>query len=135
MLTKLKGSGKCGCHAHKRLYEETILVFCGLSEMTRTDRIRYMNTLAEAALLKYGVYEALGVAIDGDDETTGYDLLRVRGRPVATPDLRGLPKRCSGQQAKPPLPIRLEKPDPIPHRRAVGSLSSLGRQPASEAIP
>ena len=120
MLTKLKGSGKCGCHAHKRLYEETIFVFCGFSEMTRTDRIRNMNTLVEAALLKYGVYEALGVAIDGDDETTGYDLLWVRGRPVATPDLERIAEAVFGPTSETSIanPFGEARPDTPPQSRS-----------------
>jgi hypothetical protein len=88
MLTGLKGSGQCGCVAHKRLYEKTVFVFCGFSKMSRPDRIRNMNTLVEAALLKYGVSEALGVVIDADADATGYDLRWVRGTPVVTPDLQ-----------------------------------------------
>jgi len=59
MLTGLKDTGKCGCVAHKRLYENTVFVFCGFSRMSRVDRIRSMNTLVEAALLKHDVSEAL----------------------------------------------------------------------------
>jgi hypothetical protein len=87
MLAGLKGSGKCDCHAPKRLYGEIVFVFCGFSKMSRTERIRNMNTLVEAALLKYRVNEALGIAIDADDEAMGYDLRWMRGRPVSTPDL------------------------------------------------
>jgi hypothetical protein len=96
MLTGLKGSGKCGCHAHKRLYEETVFVFCVFSKMSRTERIRNMNKLVEAALLKYGVSEALGIAIDADDEAMGYDLRWVRGKPVATPDLERIAEAVFG---------------------------------------
>jgi hypothetical protein len=96
MLTGLKGTGKCGCVAHKRLYEKTVFVFCGFSTMSRTERIRNMNTLMEAALLKYGVSEALGIAIDADDEATGYDLRWVRGTPVATPDLARIAEAVFG---------------------------------------
>jgi hypothetical protein len=96
MLTGLKGTGKCGCVAHKRLYEKTVFVFCGFSTMSRTERIRNMNTLMEAALLKYGVSEALGIAIDADDEATGYDLRWVRGTPVATPDLARIAETVFG---------------------------------------
>jgi hypothetical protein len=92
MLTGLKGTGKCGCFAHKRLYEELILVFCGFSGMSRTDRIRHMNRLVEAALLKYRAGEALGIAFDADSEIEGYDLRWVRGTPTATPDLERLAK-------------------------------------------
>src|SRR5262249_49347587 len=38
MLTGLKGSGRCGCHAHKRLYEEAVFVFCGFSKMSSIER-------------------------------------------------------------------------------------------------
>ena len=96
MLTGLKGTGKCGCVAHKRLYKKTVFVFCGFSAMSRTERIRNMNTLMEAALLKYGVSEALGIAIDADDEATGYDLRWVRGTPVATPDLARIAEAIFG---------------------------------------
>jgi len=88
MLTGLKGSGKCGCHAHKRLYEETVFVFCGFSQMARTERIRNMDTLVSAAMLKYDVSEGLGIAIDAEGEATGYDLRWVRGKPRVTPDLQ-----------------------------------------------
>lgn len=96
MLTGLKGSGKCGCCAHKRLYEETVFVFCGFSNMSRTERIRNMDTLVTAALLKYGVSEALGIAIDADDDETGYDLRWVRGKPVATPNLERIAEAVFG---------------------------------------
>jgi hypothetical protein len=96
MLIGLKGTGKCGCVAHKRLYEETVFVFCGFSKMSRTERIRNMNTLVEAALLKYSVCEALGTAIDADDEATGYDLRWVRGTPVATLELARIAEAVFG---------------------------------------
>ena len=96
ILTGLKGTGKCGCHAHKRLYEEAVFVFCGFSKLSRTERIRNMDTLVAAALLKYGVNEALGIAIDADDEATGYDLRWVRGKPVATPDLERIAEAVFG---------------------------------------
>jgi hypothetical protein len=41
-----------------------------------------MDTLVAAAMLKYAVNEALGIAIDADDEATGYDLRWVRGKPA-----------------------------------------------------
>ena len=97
MLIGLKGTGKCGCVAHKRLYEETVFVFCGFSKMSRTERIRNMNTLVEAALLKYSVSEALGTAIDADDEATGYDLRWVRGTPVATLELARIAEAVFGR--------------------------------------
>ena len=96
MLIGLKGTGKCGCVAHKRLYEETVFVFCGFTKMSRTERIRNMNTLVGAALLKYSVGEALGIAIDADDEATGYDLRWVRGTPVATPELARIAEAVFG---------------------------------------
>ena len=88
MLTGLKGAiGKCGCVAHKRQYEELVFVFCGFSGMSRTDRISNMARLTEAARLKFGVSEALGVAFDADSDTTGLDLQWARGMPSSTPDL------------------------------------------------
>jgi len=96
MLTGLKGTGKCGCVAHKRLYEKMVFVFCGFSGMSRTDRIRHMDTLVEAALLKYGVSEALGIAFDADSATTGFDLRCVRGTPVATPALERIAETVFG---------------------------------------
>ncbi len=87
ILTGLKGTGQCGCVAHKRLYEERVFVFCGFSSMSRTVRIRNMNRLVESAQLKYRVSEALGIAIDANDEKVGYDLRWVRGTPESTPDL------------------------------------------------
>lgn len=95
MLTGLKGTSKCGCVAHKRLYEQTVFVFCGFSEMSRTDRIRSLSTLVEAALLKYGVSEALGVAFDADNDE-GFDLRWVRGTPLATPDLERIAEAVFG---------------------------------------
>ncbi len=96
MLTGLKGTGKCGCVGLKRLYEKMVFVFCGFSGMTRTDRIRHMNTLVEAALLKYGVSEALGIAFDADSDTTGFGLRWVRGMPVATPALTRIAEAVFG---------------------------------------
>lgn len=96
MLTGLKGTGKCGCVAHKRLYEKIVFVFCGFPTMSRTDRIRNMDTLVEAALLKYGVSEALGIAFDADNDTTGFDLRWVRGTPVATSALERIAETVFG---------------------------------------
>jgi hypothetical protein len=87
MLAGLKDTGQCGCFGHKRLYESTVFVFCGFSKMERTERIRSMNTLVEAALLKFDVKEVLGIAIEADDERTGCDLRWVRGTPEVTPHL------------------------------------------------
>jgi hypothetical protein len=56
-----------------------------------------MSTLVEAALLKYSVSEALGIAIDADDEATGYDLRWVRGRPVATLELARIAEAVFGR--------------------------------------
>jgi hypothetical protein len=56
-----------------------------------------MNTLVEAALLKYSVSEALGTAIDADDEATGYDLRWVRGTPVATLELARIAEAVFGR--------------------------------------
>ncbi len=95
MLTGLKGTGKCGCVAHKRLYEEMVFVFCGFSKMSRTDRIRNLGTLVEAALLKYGLSEALGIAFDADNDE-GFDLRWVRGIPRATPDLERIAEAVFG---------------------------------------
>jgi hypothetical protein len=96
MLTGLKDTGKCGCVAHKRLYEDTVFVFCGFSRMSRTARIRSVDPLVRAALLKHDVSEALGVAFDAEDETMGFDLRWVRGKPVATPDLQRIAEAVSG---------------------------------------
>lgn len=96
MLKGLKGTGKCGCVTHKRLYEKLVFVFCGFSGMSRTDRIRHMDRLAEAALLKYGLSEALGIAFDADSNTTGFDLRLVRGTPSATPDLERIANAVFG---------------------------------------
>lgn len=95
MLTGLKGTGKFGCVAHKRLYEETVFVFCGFSKMSRTDRIISLSTLVNAALLKYGVSEALGVAFDADNDE-GFDLRWVRGTPRATSDLQRIAEAVFG---------------------------------------
>jgi len=97
MLAGLKGTGKCGCVAHKRLYERLVFVFCGFSGMSRTDRIRNMNTLVEAALLKHGVSEALGIAFDADYDAIGYDLRWVRGTPLATPALEKIAESVFGR--------------------------------------
>jgi len=97
MLTGLKNTGKCGCIAHKRLYEKLVFVFCGFSGMSRTDRIQNMEPLIEAALLKYGVGEALGVAFDADDDTMGFDLRWVRGSPSATPALERIANVVFGE--------------------------------------
>ena len=56
-----------------------------------------MNRLVEAALLKYSVSEALGIAIDADEEATGYDLRWVRGTPVATSDLARIGEAIFGR--------------------------------------
>jgi hypothetical protein len=97
MLAGLKDTGQCGCFGHKRLYGSTVFVFCGFSKMERTERIRSMNTLVEAALLKIDVKEALGIAIDADDERTGYDLRWVRGTPEATPQFAKVAKAVFGE--------------------------------------
>jgi hypothetical protein len=96
MLTGLKATGKCGCVAHKRLYEKMVFVFCGFSGMSRTDRIRHMDTLVKAALLTYSVSEALGIAFDADSDATGFDLRWVRGTPVATPALKRIAEEVFG---------------------------------------
>jgi len=97
MLTGLKNTGKCGCFAHKRLYEKLVFVFCGFSEMSRTDRIRHMDQLVEAALLKFGVGEALGVSFDADSDITGFDLRWVRGTPSGSPDTRRIAETVFGE--------------------------------------
>lgn len=96
MLTGLKGTGKCGCVAHKRQYEELVFVFCGFSGISRTDRISHMARLIKAALLKFGVSEALGVAFDADSDTTGLDLRWVRGMTASTPDLERIANEVFG---------------------------------------
>jgi len=87
-LASVRGTGQISCFAHRRLYEECVFIFCAFSSMSRTKRIRGLNSLVDAALLKYRVNEALGIGLDADDEKTGYDLHWIRGTPVPTPDLR-----------------------------------------------
>lgn len=97
MLTGLKGSGMCGCHAHKQVEGDVVFVFCGFSGMARMERIRNLHRLVDAALLRYGVNEALGVGIDADDETTGYDLRWVRGRPVVSVEIERIADEVFGR--------------------------------------
>jgi hypothetical protein len=113
MLSGLRGTGKCGCFAHKRLYGKRVFVSCGFSGISRTDRIRHMNRLVQAALLKYCVDEALGIAFDADSESEGYDLRWVRETPAATPDLERLAKAVLEEVSKLPSRTLSEKPDHI----------------------
>ena len=127
MLTGLKGTGKCGCVAHKRLYGKLVFVFCGFSGISRTDRIRYMNRLVEAALLKYRVGEALGIVFDADNESEGYDLRWDLGHPQRRQTLKALQRRFLEEKSKHPLQTLSEKPDhtlllkaALPRRRRRG---------------
>jgi hypothetical protein len=97
----LKGTGQCGCIAHKRLYEKTVFVFCGFSDMVRTERIRNLCRLVDAARVKYGVSEALGVAFDADCEFTGFDVRWVGGPLLATPELQELGEKVFGTDSGP----------------------------------
>ena len=119
MLTGLKGTGKCGCVAHKRLYGKLVFVFCRFSSISRTDRIRYMNRLVEAALLKYRVGEALGIAFDADNESEGYDLRWGLGTPAATPDLESLAEAVFGGEIETSIanPFGEARPYTLPESR------------------
>jgi hypothetical protein len=86
MVKNLRGSGKCGCIAHRRLHEECVFVFACFSQLSRTERIRSLKKLVEAALYRYETGESLGVAYDADDDNSGFDLLLWRGAPLVTAD-------------------------------------------------
>lgn len=86
MVQNLRGSGKCGCKAYRRLYEKCVFVFACFSQMSRTERIRSLKKLIDAALYRYEAMESLGVAYNADDDGSGFDLLLCRGIPVVTAD-------------------------------------------------
>ena len=58
--------------------------------------------------------------IDGDDETTGYDLLWVRGRPAATPDLERIAEAVFGPTSETSIanPFGEARPDTPPQSRS-----------------
>jgi hypothetical protein len=90
MMKNLRGSGKCGCIAHRRLYGECVFVFACFSQLSRTERIRSLKNLVDAALYRYQGNESLGVAYDADDDDSGFDVLLWRGVPVVNADIARL---------------------------------------------
>lgn len=84
MLQNLRGSGKQGCFAIRRLYETPVFVFACFSGLNRTERIRSLKELMDAAFYRYETIDGLGVAFDADDDKSGFDVLRMIGSPVVT---------------------------------------------------
>ncbi len=93
----LRGSGKWGCKTYRRLYGECVFVFACFSQMSRTERIRCLKKLVDAALYRYETVEGLGVAYDADDDNSGFDLLFWHGAPLVNADTVRLADTVFGQ--------------------------------------
>jgi len=89
-LANLRGSGKAGCFAFKRVRTELVFVFAFFSRLSRTERIRDIQKMLPAALYQYQVTEGLAVAFDADDSKTGFDLIWIRDYRNSSEDDRRL---------------------------------------------
>jgi len=89
-LAELYKSGNQGCYAFRRLYGEPVFTFACFSQMSRTERIRSLHKLTEAARFRFQAHQGLGVAYDADDERSGFDVCWLGGLPMETPEIRRL---------------------------------------------
>ena len=75
----VRGTGEFKCFYYMQLLGEVVFVFAAFSGRTRTEKLRALSGFLPAAQYETNMLEALGVAYDADDETTGFDLFWLRG--------------------------------------------------------
>jgi hypothetical protein len=106
-IKRARRTRQSSCFLYRQLLGNVAFVFAMFTDFNRTEKMRTLNEFLPAAQFSSGLGEALGVAIDADDDSMGFEVLWRRGPVEATRPVRELARRLF------PGPFETQCPTPF----------------------